>query len=244
MNTGLAIAKHFAQKGFDVALSSRNASDAEEVSRQLESDHGVRSKGYALDIANVSDIEKTFSLIKKDFGRLDVFVANGAHQGLNCDALTAKPEVFDAVMNVNARGTFFCCQQAARMMLGKGGAIVIIGSIQYKGAIRNRSFYAMSKGALASLTRCLAYELAEHKIRVNCLVAGAIHTARWDTQTDAQVEKRRSRYPLGVEASGEDIANGVYYLGTDLSANVTGTDLLIDAGLSTCILPYSKETQS
>ena len=123
---------------------------------------------------------------------------------------------------------------------GEGGAIVTIGSIQANGCVRDRIPYAMSKAAMAAMVRCLAYELGEYHIRVNNIVAGAIHSVRWNDIPEDAKALRRSRYPLGHEASEMDIANAVFYLGTDLSNSTSGTDLLIDSGLSTCILPYSK----
>ena len=88
------------------------------------------------------------------------------------------------------------------------------------------------------MVRALAYELAEYGIRVNQVVAGAIRTERWDYMTDDEMATRRANWPLGMEATGEDIAKGVYYLASDDSSKVTGTDLTIDSGVLTCLLKY------
>jgi len=240
-NTGYAIARHFAKNHFNVAISSRVREKAEAAARKIEEDFGVQARGYELDLTDTDNISDVFSRIKKDFGTLDVFVPNSAHLGVGYGIFNTTPEIFDEITRVNERGTFFCCQNAAKIMKEqRSGNIVIMGSIQYTGAVRGRTVYSMTKGALASLTRNLAYELAEYNIRVNYIVAGAIHTNRWDNSPDDVVMKRRSQYPLGREASGEDIANAVYYLATDLSSNITGIDLVIDAGLSVCLLPYKK----
>ena len=86
----------------------------------------------------------------------------------------------------------------------------------------------------------MAIELAQYHIRANCIIAGAIRTDRWDGQTPEQEAKRRANWPLGIESTGEDIANGVFYLGTDLSKTVTGTELTVDSGISISLLPYKE----
>ena len=241
-NTGLAISKLFASKGWDVAVSSRDQSFSDATAKMLSQEYGVTAKGYTLELGKPDTIAKAFEQFKADFDRLDCFVANAAHLGIGMGTFSTDVEGFDAVMEANARGSFFCCQQAATIMRdkGEGGAIVTIGSIQANGCIRDRLPYAMSKAALSAMVRCLAYELGEYHIRANNIVAGAIHSVRWDEMTEEAKAVRRSRYPLNHEAAENDIANAVFYLGTDLSNSTTGTDLLIDSGLSTCILPYTK----
>lgn len=239
-NTGLAIAEHFAGNGYNVVISSRDINKAENTAGILKKKYNIKAAGYSLDLKNVDDIKRVFAEIKRDFGRLDTFVANSANLGVDLDLLSSTPEAFDDVINVNLRGTYFCCQQAALMMKEQNkGAIVIIGSVHYKAGIWGRGAYAASKGGLASLTRSMAVELGKYNIRTNYIVAGAIHTNRWDGQSEEISAKRRKNYPIGRESTGQDIANAVYYLGTDLSASVTGADLTVDSGIGACLLPYN-----
>ncbi len=240
-NSGYCTACHFAKNGFHVAISSRDAGRAQETAQRLADTYKVKAKGYGLNLSDVNDIGRVFGEIKRDFGTLDVFVANSADLGIGRGILNTTPEDFDAIVDVNYRGTFFCCQNSARIMCQqKSGCIVIIGSIQACGGVHGRAVYGSSKGALLSLNKYLAFELAEYGIRSNIIIAGAVHSKRWNSISKDEKALRRSRYPLGKEASEQDIANAVYYLGTDLSANTTGTELTIDAGLSTCLLPYKK----
>ena len=241
-NTGLAIARRFAKAGYAVAVSSRDKNSAADTAAALSSEYGITARGYALSQADTDDIKRVFSEIKRDFDRLDCFVANAAHLGVDFGVLNTSPDKFDEVMNVISRGSFFCCQAAAEIMKqqDEGGTIVTVGSIHSTGCVRGRLPYAMSKAAMSEMVRCLAYELGEYGIRANNIIAGAIHSKRWDSISEEEKAKRRSRYPIGHEAAEEDIANAVYYLGTDMSASTTGTDLVVDSGLSTCILPYSK----
>ena len=241
-NTGLATAKLFASKGWDVAVSSRDSKSSLATTEMLKKEYGINAKHYVLELGDTDSIMKAFKQVYADFGRLDCFVANAAHLGIGMGTFSTNVDDFNAVMEANARGSFFCCQQAAEIMRNQaeGGAIVTIGSIQANGCVRDRVPYAMSKAAMAAMVRCLAYELGEYNIRVNNVVAGAIHSVRWNDMTEEAKAVRRSRYPLGHEAAEEDIANAVFYLGTDLSNSTSGIDLLIDSGLSTCVLPYSK----
>ena len=244
-NTGLAIAKYFAIKGYQVAISSRSIENAEETAAELSKTYGIKTKGYALSLVDIKEIKDAFEDIRKTFGGLDVFVGNSANLGVGQDILAVTEEGFDAVMDVNIKGNFFCCQQAALLMKEKrNGSIVLIGSVHYKGAVRGRGLYATSKGAMATMVRSLAYELAEYGIRINQVVAGAIRTNRWDYLTEEEMAARRANWPLGIESTGEDIAKGVYYLASDDSGTVTGTDLTIDSGVLTCLLKYDGGSQA
>ena len=201
-NSGLATAKKFAAEGYTVCITSRKQHDAEEAARAVAAEFGVRAAGFGLNLEDVSDIRRVFARVKDTFGRLDVFVGNSANLGIGPAAIEMTAEQFDAVMNVNIRGNFFCCQESARIMQEQGGgAIVLIGSVHYRGAVWGRSAYAISKGAVASMVHNLAFEYAEYGIRVNQVVPGAIRTDRWDNITEEEEATRRDRWPLGVEST-------------------------------------------
>lgn len=244
VNTGLAIARKFAKEGYAVAITSRNAARAEEAAAALARTFGVPTRGYALAFDNVDEIRATFETVERDFGGLDVFVANAANLGMGYGVLNTEEQDFDAIMDVNVKGTFFCCQAAAEIMKRHGGgSIVTMGSIQGTGAVRGRAVYSMSKAAISLLVKNMAYELGEYHIRANNVVAGAIHSERWDALSEEEIATRRARYPVGRESGEDEIANAVYFLGSELSATVTGTDLTVDSGISVCILPYTKSQQ-
>lgn len=239
-NTGYAIAKKFAENKYNIAISSRNPEKATATAKKLEDVYGIKAKGYGLDIKNVDNIKSIFKKITIDFDSLDVFVANGAHLGVDIGLLGTSEESFDDVVSTNIRGTFFCCQTAAEIMKKQRfGSIVTMGSVQATGAVRGRTVYSMTKAAISALVKNMAYELGEYNIRANNLVAGAIHSARWDELSEDVKKLRRSRYPLGRESTAEEIANAVYFLGSELSSSMTGTDMVVDSGVTTCLLPYS-----
>ena len=241
VNTGYAIARRFAREGYGVAITSRNAEQAEEAAKKLAKEFSVPAVGYELSMLNVEQTRRVFQDASQKLGPLDVFVANAANLGVGYGVMNTDEKSFDDIVNVNIKGTFFCCQAAAEIMKRQGGgSIVTMGSIQGTGAVRGRAIYSMSKAAISLLVKNLAFELGEYGIRANNVVAGAIHSTRWDELSEEEIAIRRARYPVGRESTEEEIANAVYFLGSEQSATVTGTDLTVDSGISVCILPYSK----
>ena len=110
-----------------------------------------------------------------------------------------------------------------------------------RGALPNRIPYAISKGGIEVLGRNAAYELGKYGIRVNCLIAGAIVNDKFVEQTEAEKEERRLHWPLGRESYPEDIAKAVCFLASDDARTVTGTSLVVDSGVSACLLNYVKD---
>ena len=242
-NTGLAIARRFAGEGYNVAISSRTVESADAAARSIAEEFNVKTKGYAMSYNDISEIRSTFAQIQKDFGGLDVFVANSANLGIGTGLLGTDEATFDDIADVNIKGNFFCCQCAAEMMKEKGGSIVTIGSVQGTGAVWDRTVYAMSKAALSMLVKSMAYELGQYGIRANNVVAGAIHSERWDGLSEAEIAARRSRYPAGRESTEEEIAAAVYFLASEGTGSITGTDLTVDSGITACLLPYQKRSK-
>ncbi len=240
-NTGLAIAEKFASEGYDVALSSRKLEDAEKTACYLNQKYSIKAIGYALELTDVSNIKQVFNCIKQDFGVLDVFVANAANLGVDMDFLSVTEDEYSSVVDCNLKGTFFCAQQAGLIMKERRkGSIVFISSVHSHECIFGRSLYTASKGGINALMRAVAIELGQYNIRSNCIIAGAIKTSRWDGLSEEEIKQRRANWPIGLESTGEDIANGVYYLGSDLSKTVTGTELTIDSGILISLLPYKE----
>jgi len=241
-NTGFAIARRFAAEGYRVAITSRDEASAQEAAEKLSREFSVTAKGYAMSYDSVASIQETFQKVEADFGKLDVFVANSANLGIGFGLMNTPEAEFDAIASVNIKGNFFCCQCAAELMKkAGGGSIVTIGSVQGTGAVPGRTVYAMSKAAISMLVKSMAYELGQFGIRANNVVAGAVHSQRWDGISQQELEARRSRYPAGRESTEEEIASAVYFLASENSATITGTDLTVDSGITACLLPYQKQ---
>lgn len=243
-NTGFVIAQTMAEKGYDLHLTSRRLEDAQQAAAKLSEMYpDIRAYGYKMELSNVASIRECFAQIRENTSSLDAFVANAANLGIGLDIFNSTEEDFDSVMDANLKGTFFCCQEAGKLMTEKGGSMVLVGSVQGKGAVEGRMLYGVSKAAISALSKYLAFDLAPYGIRANCLVAGAIHTDRWDGVEDDTLAQRRQNYPIGRESTMQEIANGVYYLASEQSASVTGTELVIDSGVLLSILPYKDRKQ-
>ncbi len=239
-NTAIATAELFASKGYNIHLASRRQSEVFGACEALkEKFPEVKVYGYSFDQNNTDSIENLFKELRKNTAALDGFVANAAALGIGLDIYNTSPEDFDAVMNVNVRGTFFLCKEAGRLMTKSGGSIVLLGSVQSKGAVEGRSVYSISKAAVSMMAKTLAFDFAPYSIRVNCLIAGAIRTDRWENLTDEETAKRRENYPLGREVEMSEIAEGIYYFISDKSKCTTGAELVIDSGVLVPLLPYS-----
>ena len=238
-NTGLGIARKLAADGWNVAVSSRDRAAAEETAQALAAEFGVDALGLAMDPAEVPSIRAAFAALKDRFGRLDAFVSNAANLGVGFSVLNSEESDWDAVVNANARGSFFGAQEAQRLMKD-GGSIVFISSCHAKKAVPGRALYTISKAAIGGMTRSLAVELGCLGIRVNAILAGAVRTDRWDGLSDEEVEKRRSRWPVGQESTPEQIASAVAFLCSDAAATISGAEIPIDSGIGVCLLAYNK----
>lgn len=234
-NTGLAIAESFAQAGATVFLNGRKASDVAREATRLRDSTGATIIEAPADIARHEQVEAMFATIKQEAGRLDVLVNNAIVQAVGYGLTETPREVLEETFAINVFGTYYCCQGAARMMRTAGsGSIINIGSTTALRGIRDRTVYVASKGAIHALTRAMAVELGPLGIRTNTLVAGYIHTDRWEKLT-TEADRRRDNIPLGREASGADIANGVLFLAS--ADGINGAELVIDGGTTSQLVP-------
>ena len=152
----------------------------------------------------------------------------------------AQKAKFHEVFNVNVIGGFQVTQMACNRFFMKQesrGAVVFLSSNTAMRAIRNRTAYCSSKGAINSMVRALALDLAPLGIRVNCCAPGYIYTERWDVLDPAKAARRRLNCPLRREAKGSDIANVVAFLASSDSSNMTGEIVTCDAGCSCQHMP-------
>lgn len=195
-NTGRAIAEAFAREGAHIVLNGRRESDVVREAERLRRDHGVPVLEAVGDISRQDEVDRIFALVEKDAGRLDVLVNNAAALGIGHELIDTPRELLEAVFQVNVFGLFACSQAAARIMRRQGlGAIVNVGSHTALRAIKNRSAYIASKGAAEALNRAMATELGPLGIRVNSVVAGYIHTDRWEDLSTEDTARRRQNTP-------------------------------------------------
>jgi len=236
--TGFAVARRFAREHYDVFITSRTGETAEAAAKKIADEFGVHAKGYELNIRNEQAVIDIFKDIKDQGYLLDTLVLNSANLGIGMDVFTVKLEDFMEVLETNLGWNFTICRQAAIQMKEKGkGSIVFEASNTAYRAIPNRCAYGASKGGMLALSRALAIDLGKYGIRVNCVLPGMIKTARWESNYNNCKAALSNYTPIGDIAEFDDIANGVWYLGSDESRNTTGSELTIDGGNSAQLYP-------
>ena len=199
---------------------------------------GGRATPFAADLSRPEEIDALFESVRGRVGRLDVLVNNAVFQMPACDfADTPRAAVAEAFA-VNALAPFYLSQHAARMMRDRGGGSIIhVGSNVAGRAIRRRSAYIATKGAVAALTRAMAVDLGPDGIRVNSVVPGYIRTERWDALPAADVARRRDNLPLRHEAEQADVAAAVLFLASDAARRIHGVELPVDGGILAQLVP-------
>ena len=243
IGTGLACAQRFAQEGYDIFITSRDGERARTAAENIAKQYGVFAKGYALDIHDEQAVKNIFADIDS-LGRIaETAVLNSADMGFGTDPAKGMDlfnvpiEEFQRVFETNLVWNFMIIRQAAlRMREQHKGMIVFIGSNTSYRAIPNRSAYCASKGGINSLSKALAIDLGPYGIRSNVVLPGTIKTERWVQMGSKQIVNGQLT-PIGDISDFEDIANAVWYLGSDASKNVTGTELIIDGGMSSQLYP-------
>lgn len=242
--TGYGIAEFFAKKGWDVFITSRNGKEAEKAAKKLSDTYGVFSRGYECNIRNEQQVIDIFNNIDRTGRFVETAILNAANMGFNPndpaagqDFWNVPVEDFAEVFETNLVWNFTIIRQAAiRMREHNKGSIVFIGSNTAYRAIPNRSAYSASKGGINALTKALAVDLGAFGIRVNVVLPGTIKTERWVNMGNKQIVNGELT-PIGDISDFEDIANACWFLGTDMSKNITGTELVVDGGMSCQLYP-------
>lgn len=230
---GRGIAMEFAKQGANVAFTFNASADA---ARALESElegFGIKAKGYQ---SNAADFDAAQQLVKdviEDFGGLDVLINNA---GITKDNLLMRisEEDFDKVVEVNLKSVFNLTKAVIRPFLKqRSGSIINMSSVVGVKGNAGQANYAASKAGILGFTKSVALELGSRNVRCNAIAPGFIETemtAKLDPKT---VEGWRESIPLKRGGTPEDVANACVFLGSDMSAYVTGQTLNVDGGMLT-----------
>ena len=229
---GKATAIRLAKEGYDIVINyARSKTKALETAAEIEA---LGRKALVVK-ANVGDVEKInylFSEIKKEFGRLDVFVNNAA-SGVQRPLMELEESHWDWTMNINSKALLFCAQEAAKLM-DQGGKIVSIsslGSIRY---LENYTVVGVSKAALEALTRYLAVELAGKNIIVNAVSGGVVDTEalKHFPNREELLAEAGQKTPAGRMVEIDDMVNTIMFLLSDGSSMIRGQTIIVDGGVS------------
>ena len=222
-NIGLGIARAFAREGAKVIIHSRHEEECQKVAAELNGDY------FAADVGKADEIGRMFDHVRKKHGCLDILVNTVAHS-TKSDILEVTLEEWNRLMTINLTGYFLCIQHAARMMKERGkGVIINISAASGERGSPGGAVYSISKGAINSLTRQAAVDLAPYKIRVNCVISGIVGTplGRKD------MGNRKTEYdtiPLRRIGQPEDVAEAALFLASEKSSYITNTILPVDGG--------------
>ena len=246
--TGRACAERFAKEGYDVFITSREESRAQATADEIAREYGVFAKGFGLGVGDEEAVKEVFRAIDETGRFVETVVLNAANLGYGTDPakgldfFTQSIDEFKAVLDTNIVWNFMIVRQAAIRMKEQGkGAIVFITSNTTYRAIPNRAAYGASKGGINSLSKALAVDLGPMGIRSNCVLPGTIKTERWKAMGKKQISNG-TLVPIGDISDYEDIANAAYYLGSDQSKNVTGSEIIVDGGMSCQLYPQLLNT--
>jgi NAD(P)-dependent dehydrogenase (short-subunit alcohol dehydrogenase family) len=239
---GQACAKALADAGAIVVAVDIKGELAEGVAQSLRA-HQHRTLAIAADVGDVGDIQRMVDRTVSEYGRVDILV-NNAGVTRRADIMDLTEADWDRIHRVNAKGVFFCLQAAARTMIPqRSGRIINIASIAGKGyAGASNAAYAASKGAVISLTKLAALQLAPHNINVNAICPGVTRTALSDANlrvraeqeglaVEAMERRRAEAIPLQRANDPEDIAAMAVFLASPGARNITGQSYNVDGGL-------------
>ncbi len=229
---GRAIAMALARQGCDVVISDIEEELASATASEVAG-LGRRSLAIRCDVSSREEVEGLVKQAVAEMGRLDLFVNNA---GITRDTLLIRmsEEQWSQVLDINLKGTFFCCKAAAKVMMkARSGKIVNIASVVGRMGNVGQANYSASKAGVIALTRTAARELAPRNINVNAVAPGFIETE----MTQGLPEKARQAFlekiPLGRPGSADEVANVVCFLCSSAADYITGQCITVDGGLTT-----------
>ncbi|MFO8148232.1 MAG: SDR family NAD(P)-dependent oxidoreductase [Bacteroidota bacterium] len=222
-----------AKENAKVAVTDILDQEGEELVAEIKKSGGI-AKYWHLDVSDEKEVEKVYAEVAKEFGKLDATINNAGITGVDKPTHELTEKEWDAVMDVNVKGVFFCTKHAIPHMQKTGeGSIINLSSIYGIIGAGDIPHYHASKGAVRLMSKNDALIYAKDKIRVNSVHPGFIWTPlveEFGKDNPDFRENLNSLHPLGHVGEPIDIAYGILYLVSDESKFVTGSELVIDGG--------------
>ena len=229
---GQSIALRLAEAGADIAVSDLQADWCEESVEKIRA-LGRKAEGYALNVADGAQVQEAVDKAHGDFGSIDILVNNA---GITKDTLLMRmsEEDWDAVLDINLKGTFLCTKAVTKyMMKARSGAIVNIASVIGLMGNPGQANYGASKAGVIALTKTTAKELASRGVRANAVAPGFIQTKMTDALSEDVQQAMLDVIPLKTFGQPQEVADVVLFLASDLSSYVTGQVISVCGGMVT-----------
>jgi NAD(P)-dependent dehydrogenase (short-subunit alcohol dehydrogenase family) len=226
----------FAKEGAKIVVT-----DVNDVAGQETADEIVNAGGEAFflhsDVSKAADNEAAVAFADEKFGKLNIIFNNaGIMHSDDDNAMTTEEAIWDLTMNINAKGVFLGCKYGIPALQRAGGGSIIntASFVAILGAATPQVAYTASKGAVLALTRELAIIHARENIRVNALCPGPLRTELLMKflNTEEKKQRRLVHIPMGRFGEAKEMAYAALFLASDESSFVTGTDFLVDGGIT------------
>ena len=228
---GKEVALRFAKEGYNVVTNYvSDKTDKEKLKKEFE-DNNVKALVLKADVSKTEDVENLVSKAISEFGKIDVLVNNA---GITRDNLLIRmpEEDFDKVLETNLKGTFLVTKAVTKYMMKKRyGSIINLSSVVGVAGNAGQSNYSASKAGIIGFTKSIAKELASRNIRANAVAPGFIETDMTDVLKEEVKENIHNQIPLKRMGKAKEVAELIYFLGSENSSYITGQVINIDGGM-------------
>ncbi len=226
----------FAKEGASVVIADVNDQAGAETAEMIKASGAQAAYIYA-DVSKSGDCEQMVSFAEKTFGKLDIIFNNaGIMHSDDGDAISTEESIWDLTMSINLKGVFFGCKYAIPALRRAGGGSIIntASFVALLGAATPQLAYTASKGAVLAMTRELAVIHARENIRVNALCPGPLKTdlLMKFLNTEEKKQRRLVHIPMGRFGEAREMAAAALFLASDESSYITGTEFLVDGGIT------------
>jgi len=229
---GRSICVALAKAGANVVTCYANGADGANETVRLCEELGVKAVAIKADVTNYDDVSTLVDKTKEEFGSIDILVNNA---GITKDNLMLKMSEadFEAVIDTNLKGAFLFTKDVSKIMLKqRSGRIINISSVVGVFGNAGQVNYAASKAGLIGMTKSVAKELASRGITANAIAPGFIETDMTAALNESVAEEMLKAIPLKRMGTGEDIANTVVFLASDMASYITGQVICVDGGMA------------
>lgn len=226
----------FASEGASVVVADVNDTDGAKTVADVQA-AGWKAEYVHADVSKAADCENMVAVAERAFGKLNILFNNaGIMHSADDNAMTTEESIWDLTMAINLKGVFLGCKYGIPALRRAGGGSIIntASFVAILGAATPQLAYTASKGGVLSMTRELAVIHARENIRVNALCPGPLRTELLMSflNTDEKKQRRLVHVPIGRFGEAKEIAYAALYLASDESSYVTGTEFMVDGGIT------------